>query len=105
MNTDLNIQPINPEDIAGYVIRRSLESNFLFDVFAVNSEGELLVNVESDIGFEEVTEMVDAINMEYYPIVPTPTEVAFIEIGGESKVYNITSTLRSNTCSTANDYK
>lgn len=29
---------------------------------------------------------------EYYPVVQSPTEVAFVEVGGESKVYNITAT-------------
>ena len=91
-----DIQQINPDEIAGYIIQRSLASNFLFDVFAVNQEGELLVCVESDLSLEEAQQKVDAVNKEYFPVVPSPTEVVFVEIGGESKVYNITSTLRSN---------
>ena len=85
-----DIQQINPDEIAGYVIQRSPSSNFLFDVFAVNYEGELLVCVESDLSLEEAQQKVDAVNKEFYPAVPSPTEVAFVEIGGDSKVYNIT---------------
>ena len=85
-----DIQQIHPDEIAGYVIQRSPASHFLFDVFAVNQEGELLVCVESDLSLEEAQQKVDAVNKEYFPVVPSPTEVAFVEIGGESKVYNIT---------------
>ena len=85
-----DIQQIHPDEIAGYIIQRSLASNFLFDVFAVNQEGELLVCVECDLSLEEAQQKVDAVNKEYFPVVPSPTEVAFVEIGGESKVYNIT---------------
>ena len=84
------IQQIHPDEIAGYIVMRSPASHFKFNVFAVNSEGELLLCVESDLSFEEATNKVDAINQEYYPVIPSPTEVAFVEIGGESKVYNIT---------------
>ena len=95
MNNE-DIQQINPDEIAGYVIQRSLASHFKFSVFAVNSDGDYLFCAESDLDFEKATSLVDAVNKEYFPVVPSPTEVAFVEVGGESKVYNITSTLRSN---------
>ena len=85
-----DIQQIRPDEIAGYIIQRSPASNFLFDVFAVNQEGELLVCVESDLNLEEAQQKVDAVNREYFPVVPSPTEVAFVEIGGQNKAYNIT---------------
>ena len=85
-----DIQQIHPDEIAGYVIQRSPASNFMFDVFAVNQEGELLVCVESNLSLEEAQQKVDAVNKEFYPVVPSPTKAAFVEIGGESKVYNIT---------------
>lgn len=83
---------IPPEQIAGYIFMRSPASHFLFNVFAVDSDGELLFCLASDLDFEKASSWVDALNREYYPVVPTPTETAFVEIGGESKVYNITAT-------------
>ena len=90
MNNEETIQ-INPDEIAGYVIQRSPASNFLFDVFAVNHQGELMVCVENDLSLEEAQQKVDAVNKEYFPVVESPTETVFVEIGGISKVYNITS--------------
>ena len=85
-----DIQQINPDEIAGYVIQRSPASHFLFDVYMVNQKGELLVCVENDLSFEEATAKVDIVNTKYFPVVESPTETVFVEIGGESKVYNIT---------------
>ena len=85
-----DIQQINPDEIAGYIIQRSPTSHFLFNVYGVDSAGEYLFCAASDLDFEKATALVDAVNKEYYPVVPSPTEVAFVEIGGESKVYNIT---------------
>ena len=92
---------IDPSLIAGYIIQRSPASHFKFSVFAVDSDGDYLFCAASDLDFEKATSLVDAVNKEYFPVVPSPTEVAFVEIGGESKVYNITSTLRSNVRSAA----
>jgi hypothetical protein len=79
-----------PEQIAGYVIQRSPTDKFKFNCYAVDKEDELLFCAASDLDFEKATTLVDAVNKEYFPVVPSPTEVAFVEIGGESKVYNIT---------------
>ena len=87
---------LDPSLIAGYVIQRSPTDKFKFNCHAVDKEDELLFCAASDLDFEKASAWVEAINKEFYPVVPSPTEVAFVEIGGESKVYNITSTLRSN---------
>lgn len=81
---------IDESEIAGYQIMRSTADQNLFNVFSVDSKGELLACVEVDLSFEKASALVEVVNKEYYPYVPTPTETIFIEIGGESKVYNIT---------------
>lgn len=81
---------INPEDIAGYIIRRSPTSRLHYNVYAVDSKDELLFCAESDLSPEKAMAIVDALNEKYYPYVMTPTEVTFIEVGGVEKVYNIT---------------
>lgn len=83
---------IPPEQIAGYIFMRSPVLHFKFNVFAVDFEGDLLFCLANNLDFEKASSWVDALNREYYPEVFTPTETAFVEIGGESKVYNITAT-------------
>ena len=82
---------VNPALIAGYVIQRSPTSRFLFNVYGVDSDGDYLFCAASDLDFEKATSLVDAVNKEYFPVVESPTETVFVEIGGISKVYNITS--------------
>ena len=81
---------ISPELIAGYILQRSPTDKFKYNIYAVDSEGDLLFCAASDLTFEKASAMVEVVNQEYYPVAPTPTEAVFIEIGGESKVYNIT---------------
>lgn len=81
---------ISPELIAGYIIQRSPTDKFKFNIYAADSNGDLLFCAASDLTFEKASAMVEVVNQEYYPVAPTPTESVFIEIGGESKVYNIT---------------
>jgi len=81
---------INPDDIAGYIIRRSCTSRLLFDVFGVDPKGELLFCAASDLSAEKAMAFVQSLNEEFYPYVLTPTEAAFVEVGGVEKVYNIT---------------
>ena len=88
MQNEETIQ-INPDEIAGYVIQRSPASNFLFDVFAVNHEGELLVCVESDLSLEEAQQKVDAVNKEYFPVVPTETELVEIQLAEEKRIFKV----------------
>ena len=87
---------LDPSLIAGYILLRSPTDKFKFNVYATDRDNKLLYCVASDLDFEKASAWVEAINKEFYPVVPSPTEVAFVEVGGESKVYNITSTLRSN---------
>lgn len=89
--TDSNeTEVINPEIIAGYIIQRSPTDKFKFNIMAVSEDDSPLFCAASDLTFEKASAMVEVVNQEYYPVVPTPTESVFIEIGGESKVYNIT---------------
>ena len=87
---------LDPSLIAGYILLRSPTDKFKFNCYAVDRDNDLLFCAASDLDFEKASAWVEAINKEFYPVVPSPTEVAFVEVGGESKVYNITSTLRSN---------
>ena len=86
-----DIQQINPDEIAGYLIKRSPTDKFKFNCYAVDKEDELLFCAASDLDFEKASAWVEAINKEFYPVVESPTETVFVEIGGISKVYNITS--------------
>ena len=81
---------IAPSLIAGYILLRSPTDKFKFNCYAVDKEDELLFCAASDLDFDKAAAWVEAINKEWHPVVPSPTETAFIEIGGESKVYNIT---------------
>ena len=84
-----DIQQIHPDEIAGYVIQRSPASNFLFDVFAVNQEGGLLVCVENDLSLEEAQQRVDAVNKEYFPVLPTETELIEIQLAEEKRIFKV----------------
>ena len=81
---------LDPSLIAGYVLLRSPTDKFKFNVYATDKDNDILFCAASDLDFEKASAWVEAINKEFYPVVPSPTEVAFVEIGGESKVYNIT---------------
>ena len=81
---------VDPSLIAGYILLRSPTDKFKFNCYAVDKEDELLFCAASDLDFEKASAWAEAINKEFYPVVPSPTEVAFVEVGGESKVYNIT---------------
>ena len=81
---------IDPAQIAGYILLLSPTDKFKFNCYAVDKEGELLFCAASDLDFDKASALIEAINKEFYPVVPSPTEVAFVEIGGDSKVYNIT---------------
>ena len=80
---------IDPAQITGYILLRSPTDKFKFNVYATDRDNELLFCVASDLDFEKASAWVEAINKEFYPVVESPTETVFVEIGGESKVYNI----------------
>ena len=83
-----DIQQIHPDEIAGYVIQRSPASHFKFSVFAVNSDGDYLFCAASDLDFEKATALVDAVNKEYYPVVPSPTELVTIQLENEQRIFS-----------------
>ena len=80
---------VSPEQIAGYIFMRSPALHFKFNVFAVDSDGDLLFCLASDLDFEKASSWVDALNREYYPEVLTPTELVEIEIAGQKRIFNI----------------
>ena len=88
MNNEETIN-IDPAQITGYILLRSPTDKFKFNVYATDRDNKLLYCVDSDLDFEKASAWVEAINKEFYPVVESPTETVFVEIGGESKVYNI----------------
>ena len=83
-----DIQQIHPDEIAGYVIQRSPASHFKFSVFAVDSDGDYLFCAASDLDFEKATTLVDAVNKEYFPVVPSPTELVTIQLENEQRIFS-----------------
>ena len=81
---------VYPSLIAGYILLRSPTDRLKFNGYAVDKEGELLFCAASDLDFDKASALIEAINKEFYPVLESPTETVFVEIGGESKVYNIT---------------
>ena len=84
-----DIQQINPDEIAGYVIQRSPASHFKFSVFAVDSDGDYLFCAASDLDFEKATSLVDDVNKEYYSVVPTETELVEIQLAEEKHIFSV----------------
>ena len=83
-----DIQQINPDEIAGYIIQRSPTSHFKFNAYAVNSDGDYLFCAASDLDFEKATSLVDAVNKEYFPVVPSPTELVTIQLENEQRIFS-----------------
>ena len=88
MNNE-DIQQINPDEIAGYIIQRSPASHFKFSVFAVDSDGDFLFCAASDLDFEKATALVDAVNKEYFPVLPTETELVEIQLAEEKRIFKV----------------
>ena len=84
-----DIQQIHPDEIAGYLIKRSLTNKGLFNVFAVDWLYEPLFCVESDLSLEEAQQKVDAVNKEYFPVVPTETELVEIQLAEEKRIFKV----------------
>ena len=84
-----DIQQINPDEIAGYLIKRSPTNKALFNVFAVDDNYEPLFCVECDLSLEEAQQKVDAVNKEYFPVVPTETELVEIQIAEEKRIFKV----------------
>jgi len=83
-----DIQQIHPDEIAGYLIKRSPTNKALFNVFAVDDNYESLFCVESDLSLEEAQQKVDAVNKEYFPVVPTETELVEIQLENEQRIFS-----------------
>ena len=81
---------VDPSLIFAYILLRSPTDKFKCNVYATDKDNDLLFCAASDLDFEKASAWVEAINKEFYPVVPTPTEATFIEVGGIYKVYNIT---------------
>ena len=84
-----DIQQINPDEIAGYLIKRSPTNKALFNVFAVDDNYEPLFCVECDLSLEEAQQKVDAVNKEYFPVVPTETELVEIQLAEEKRIFKV----------------
>ena len=84
-----DIQQINPDEIAGYLIKRSPTNKALFNVFAVDDNYEPLFCVENDLSLEEAQQKVDAVNKEYFPVVPTETELVEIQLAEEKRIFKV----------------
>ena len=84
-----DIQQIHPDEIAGYIIQRSPASHFKFSVFAVDSDGNYLFCAASDLDFEKATSLVDAVNKEYFPVVPSPTELVEVQLNNEQRIFKV----------------
>ena len=84
-----DIQQINPDEIAGYIIQRSPTNKALFNVFAVDDNYEPLFCVECDLSLEEAQQKVDAVNKEYFPVVPTETELVEIQLAEGKRIFKV----------------
>lgn len=80
---------VDESEIAGYQIMRSTADQNLFNVFSVDSKGELLACVEVDLSFEKASALVEVVNKEYYPYVPSPTELVSIELAGQQRIFDV----------------
>ena len=88
MQNEETIQ-IHPDEIAGYLIKRSPTNKALFNVFAVDDNYEPLFCVECDLSLEEAQQKVDAVNKEYFPVVPTETELVEIQLAEEKRIFKV----------------
>lgn len=80
---------IPPELITGYIIQRSPTDKFKFNIYATDSDGDLLFCAASDLTFEKASAMVEVVNKEYYPYVPSPTELVSIELAGQQRIFEV----------------
>ncbi len=88
MNNEETIN-IDPAQIAGYILLRSPTDKFKFNSYAVDKEGELLFCAASDLDFEKASAWLEAINKEFYPVVPTETELVEIQLAEEKRIFKV----------------
>ena len=80
---------ISPEQIAGYILLRSPTDKFKFNCHAVDRDNDLLFCAASDLDFEKATTLVDAVNKEYFPVLPTETELVEIQLAEEKRIFKV----------------
>lgn len=87
----MNAETINidPSLIAGYILLRSPTDKFKFNCYAVDKEGELLFCAASDLDFDKASAWLEAINKEFYPVVPTETELVEIQLAEEKRIFKV----------------
>ena len=73
---------LDPSLIAGYILLRSPTDKFKFNCYAVDKEDELLF-------FEKASAWVEAINKEFYPVMPTETEIVEIQLAEEKRIFKV----------------
>lgn len=88
MNNEETIN-IDPAQIAGYILLRSPTDKFKFNCYAVDKEGELLFCVAFDLDFDKASAWIEAINKEFYPVVPSPTELVTIQMDNEQRIFKV----------------
>ena len=88
MNNEETIN-IDPDEIAGYILLRSPTDKFKFNVYATDRDNELLFCVASDLDFEKASAWVEAINKEFYPVLPTETELVEIQLAEEKRIFKV----------------
>ena len=79
---------LDPSLIAGYILLRSPTDKFKFNVYATDKDNELLFCAASDLDFEKASAWVEAINKEFYPVVPSPTELVTIQLENEQRIFS-----------------
>ena len=80
---------VDPSLIAGYILLRSPTDKFKFNCYAVDKEDVLLFCAASDLDFDKASAWVEAINKEFYPVMPTETELVEIQLAGEKRIFKV----------------
>ncbi len=88
MNNEETIN-IDPAQIAGYILLRSRVDKFKFNCYAVDKEDVILFCAASGLDFEEASTWAEAINKEYYPVLPTETELVEIQLAEEKRIFKV----------------
>lgn len=86
-NDNHDLPSISEDEVAGFTIKRSLEDISLFDVFAVDKEGNMLYCAEVDLDFDTASACVEAANSTF-PVEPTILELVEIEMNGDKRIFN-----------------
>ncbi len=82
-----NLSYIDPSEVAGFTLSRSLDNNLEFDVFAVDKNGQVLYVADINLDFDTATAWVEAANSTF-PVQPTILELVEIEMNGDKRFFN-----------------